>query len=182
MTFEIVPLKKKHRKRAAQLLVEGFRDHWPDAWPKIDDALEEVDECLELGPVAAAVSADGELVGWVGVRPYHSRAWELHPMVVASSARRRGVGRALVEAAENLAADKGALTLYLGSDDEDDMTSLAGVDLYPDPLVHLAKLENKKDHPFGFYLKCGFSVVGVTPDANGFGKPDILMAKRIAAR
>jgi aminoglycoside 6'-N-acetyltransferase I len=29
------------------------------------------------------------------------------------------------------------------------------------------------------YQKCGFLIVGVMPDANGPGKPDILMAKRI---
>jgi aminoglycoside 6'-N-acetyltransferase I len=80
-----------------------------------------------------------------------------------------------------MAANGGALTLQLGSDDEDEMTSLAGVDLYPDPLRHLAKLTNRKDHPFGFYLKCGYAVVGVVPDANGLGKPDILLAKRVGS-
>ena len=29
------------------------------------------------------------------------------------------------------------------------------------------------------YQKCGFVIVGVVPDANGPGKPDILMAKRV---
>ena len=180
MKFRIVPLKKKHRKAAAQLLVDGFRDHWPDAFETRKEALETVDECRALGPVRAAVDADGEVIGWVGVRHNYARVWELHPLVVAERAREHGVGRALVETAERLAADRGAMTLQLGSDDEDDMTSLAGVDLYPDPLRHLSVIEDRKRHPFGFYLKCGFSVSGVVPDANGFGKPDILLTKRVA--
>ena len=62
------------------------------------------------------------------------------------------------------------------------MTSLAGVDLYPDIVGHLARLTNLRRHPFEFYRKCGFSVAGVVPDANGPGKPDILMAKRVRRR
>jgi aminoglycoside 6'-N-acetyltransferase I len=27
-------------------------------------------------------------------------------------------------------------------------------------------------HPYEFYMKIGFSIVGVMPDANGVGKPD----------
>lgn len=54
-----------------------------------------------------------------------------------------------------------------------------GVDLYPDPLVSLARLEDRGPHPFVFYRKCGFAVTGVTPDANGFGQPDIHLAKRV---
>jgi len=34
-------------------------------------------------------------------------------------------------------------------------------------------------HAEAFYQKCGFVIVGVVPDANGLGKPDILMAKRV---
>jgi hypothetical protein len=37
-----------------------------------------------------------------------------------------------------------------------------------------------RGHPFEFYQKCGFVIVGVVPDANGYSKPDILMAKRVA--
>ena len=42
---------------------------------------------------------------------------------------------------------------------------------------HRGELSRRRE----FYLRVGFHIVGVIPDANGFGKPDILMAKRIAA-
>ena len=32
---------------------------------------------------------------------------------------------------------------------------------------------------FGLYQKAGYGMVGVVPDANGFGKPGIMMAKRV---
>ena len=75
--------------------------------------------------------------------------------------------------------EQGGVTLFLGTDDENYRTSLSGKDLYPDVLTHLAGIKNLKNHPFEFYLKVGFSLVGVIPDANGFGKPDIIMAKRV---
>ena len=74
---------------------------------------------------------------------------------------------------------RGALTLWLGTDDEDGSTSLSGVDVYPDPLEHLTRIQNLREHPYTFYLKMGFVLVGVMPDANGWGKPDIYMAKRV---
>ncbi len=74
--------------------------------------------------------------------------------------------------------ERGGITLQLGSDDESGMTSLYGADLYPDVLGHLANIRNLRGHPYEFYQKLGFSIVGVMPDANGPGKPDIFMAKR----
>jgi aminoglycoside 6'-N-acetyltransferase I len=56
------------------------------------------------------------------------------------------------------------------------------VDLYPDVLEHLANIKNLRGHPYEFYQKIGFSIVGVMPDANGPGKPDIYMAKRVELR
>jgi aminoglycoside 6'-N-acetyltransferase I len=90
-----------------------------------------------------------------------------------------GVGSALVRDLEERVRERGGITLWLGTDDETGKTSLAGMDLYPNPLDHLAALQNVKRHPFSFYLKMGFVIAGVVPDANGPGKPDILMAKRV---
>jgi acetyltransferase (GNAT) family protein len=93
--------------------------------------------------------------------------------VVDPSYQRRGIGRALVADLERIVAERGAMTLVLGSDDETGLTTLAGIDLYPDPIAHLARLQDRGGHSFAFYLKCGFAVTGVTPDANGFGQPDV---------
>lgn len=167
--------------QAAELLVEGFRAHWPNAWPDLDAARAEVREALEPGKICrGAVDDDGALLGWVGGIPgYDGNVWELHPLVVRPAQQRRGVGRALVADLEAQVRARGGLTLWLGSDDEDDMTSLSGVDLYDDLPGHLARIRNLKGHPYDFYRKCGFVIAGVVPDANGRGKPDILMAKRI---
>ena len=167
------------RARCAELLVEGFAEHWPDAWPELDDAIEEVGECLGLGPVRVALDGDAVL-GWIGAREeYRGHVWEIHPIVVDAGCRRSGIGRSLVGEIERLASAAGATTLRVGSDDESEMTSIGGVDLYPDVLSHLQRIEDRKGHPFGFYLKLGFSIVGVLPDANGPGEHDLLLAKRV---
>ena len=168
-------------EQAAHALVAGFRDHAPDAWPDLAAARAEVHEALEPGKVCrVARDADGAVLGWVGGRLFYARVWELHPLVVQLAAQQRGIGRALVADLEMQVRQRGGLTVLLGSDDEDDMTSLSGVELYPDVWTHVRNIRNLRGHPFEFYQKCGFVIVGVVPDANGRGKPDILMAKRVA--
>jgi aminoglycoside 6'-N-acetyltransferase I len=172
------PADTPSRRRCAELLVAGFGEMSPGHWNDVDDGLDEVAECLDLGPVRIAIDGD-TVAGWVGLRPSYAKVWELHPLVVDPALQHRGIGRALVDDICAVAAAHGALTVTLGTDDEPGWTSLAGVDLYPDPVVHLARIEDRAGHPFVFYLKCGFSITGVTPDANGFGKPDIHMSKRV---
>jgi aminoglycoside 6'-N-acetyltransferase I len=169
-------------EQIAWLLYEGFREHWPDAWSDPVEAVAEVRESLAPGRISlVALDNDGQVAGWIGgLRGgYDEHVWELHPLVVDAGRRRQGIGRALVAALEERVRERGGLTLTLGSDDEDNMTSLGGVDLYPDVVGHLARLRNLKGHPYEFYQKCGFVVTGVMPDANGPGKPDIFMAKRV---
>jgi len=54
-----------------------------------------------------------------------------------------------------------------------DPDTLRGVDFYRDVPGHLRDLKNLGQHPLAFYLRVGFRVVGVMPDPNGRGKPDI---------
>jgi GNAT superfamily N-acetyltransferase len=169
-------------EQAAQALLVGFRETAPDAWPDLAAARNEVHEALESGKVCrVARDADGPVLGWIGGHLFYARVWELHPLVVVPSAQRRGIGRALVADLEVQIRQRGGLTMLLGSDDETDMTTLSGIDLYPDVWPHIKQIRNLRGHPFEFYQKCGFVIVGVVPDANGYGKPDILMAKRVAA-
>src|SRR5262249_17621802 len=127
------PDDKAATRQAATLLLDGFRDHWPGAWPDMDAALAEGRESLaEERSCRIALDADGTVVGWIGGIPqYDGHVWELHPLVVRADRRGQGVGRALVTDLETLVRERGAETLYLGTDDEDGMTSLAYVDLYP---------------------------------------------------
>jgi aminoglycoside 6'-N-acetyltransferase I len=166
----------------AQLLQAGFRTFAPTAWPDIDSALEEVHKSLAEDRISRImVNQHRQVLGWIGAIPeYSGHSWELHPLVVSPAHQRQGLGRRLVADLERQVHQRGGITLYLGSDDETGLTSLANVDLYPNPLDHLAAIQNLKGHPFGFYQKVGFSLVGVIPDANGWGKPDIFLAKRVA--
>lgn len=169
--------------QAASLLVAAFRGHSP-AWPDLDSALAEVHESFGEGRVSRiAIDEAGRVVGWIGaISQYDDHVWEVHPVAVLPAVQRHGIGRVMLADIEARAADAGVGTLWLGADDEDGRTSLGGVDLYPDPLEALRAIRNVGGHPFEFYQKCGFSVVGVLPDANGFGKPDIYLAKRVGAR
>lgn len=168
-------------EQAAEALLEGFRTMAPNAWPELEAARAEVRAALEPGWLCRAASGDdGRVLGWVGGRHSYARVWELHPLVVHPRAQRRGVGRALVADLEARVRERGGLTVMLGSDDEADMTTLSGTDLYPDVPGHIARIRNLRGHPYEFYQKCGYTIVGVVPDANGIGRPDILLARRVA--
>jgi aminoglycoside 6'-N-acetyltransferase I len=164
-------------EQAAALLVEAF-PHWLST---LGMARDEVAEALQPDRICLAARSDSRLLGWVGALPQYSHAWELHPLVVRAADRRQGVGRALVTALEQRVREQGALTLYLGTDDDGELpgTTAGGIDLYPEPLEHAKALE-VIDHPVSFYRRVGFKVVGLIPDANGPGKPDVLMAKRVS--
>jgi aminoglycoside 6'-N-acetyltransferase I len=179
--IDLTPDNKKAIEQTARLLVDGFRDTGTTAWRTLEEALEEVEESFQPDRISrVAVDDAGNVQGWIGgIEQYDGHVWELHPLVVAPACRGQGVGRALVLDLERQVAQRGAQTIFLGTDDESNRTSLGGIDLYPNVLDKARTITNQSGHPFEFYQKVGFEIVGIVPDANGFGKPDILMAKRV---
>lgn len=182
--MEIITLSPENGsliQQAAQLLVDAFCEHWPDAWPTLEEGLKEVHEMLENERICrVALDEKGDLMGIIGgISGYDGLVWELHPLAVQPSLQGKGVGRALVRDLEEQVRARGGLTLTLGSDDEDGMTSLSNVDLYQDLWEKIRDIRNYKSHPYEFYQKMGFIITGIVPDANGIGKPDILMAKQV---
>jgi aminoglycoside 6'-N-acetyltransferase I len=181
---QLVPLAELPAERVEEVsavLHEAFKV-WPDSWRTLEAARAEVERSLAPDRISLVALSNDEVVGWIGgISTYHGRVWELHPLAVRPDQQGRGVGRALTLALEDEVRRRGGLTVYLGTDDVSDLTSLAGVDLYPNVLSKAAAIENRRQHPFGFYLRLGYEVVGLVPDANGFGKPDIMMAKRVAS-
>jgi aminoglycoside 6'-N-acetyltransferase I len=168
-------------QQAAVLLVEGVRDTGSVSWPDVEAGLKEVEESLQDDRIAlAAIDDSGVVLGWIGgIRGYAGHSWELHPLVVRPESRHQGVGRALVTALENRVKEMGGVTIYLGTDDDSHRTSVSGTELYPNVLERLLEIENLGNHPYEFYREVGFTIVGIIPDANGWGKPDIFMAKRV---
>ena len=169
-------------EQTAALLHDAFRGRTED-WQDLESAREDVTASLAPGRISRIAIDDdgGAVIGWVGGIPtYGGRVWELHPLVISRPHRRRGIGRALVHDLERGTAARGGLTLWLGSDDESDETTVSGVDLYedvPGAIRDLAVVRG--EHPCEFYRRLGFRVVGLMPDANGPGKPDIFFAKSI---
>ncbi len=171
-------------QQAAQLMMDAFREHWPDAWATLEEGLDEVNEMLDNERICrVAVDEAGNLLGIIGGIPqYDGHVWVLHPLAVQPNRQGQGIGRALAKDFEEQVRLRGGLTITLGSDDEDNMTSLSGVDLYENLWDKVKNIRNLKHHPFEFYQKMGYVITGVVIDANGVGKPDILMSKRVRSK
>ncbi len=176
--MHIAELKRENESHASQvavLLARAFPHSYANCAGK------EVERCLEEGKIAL-VALDGDaVIGFVGAMPqYGVTGWELHPLVVDEARRAQGIGRALCAELERRLREKGCVTVYLGTDDEFGKTSLSNTDLFEDTYGKIERIRNLKGHPYEFYQKVGYKIVGVIPDANGLGKPDIYMAKSLA--
>jgi aminoglycoside 6'-N-acetyltransferase I len=151
------------------------------AWTTMAEARQEVLDSLLADRISrVALDAGGAVIGWVGaIREYDGLVWQLHPIVVDEANRRHGIGRALILDLEAILVDRGALTLWAGSDDLAGETSLSGIDLYSALPGAFTAVDSWGNHPLPFYRRLGFHVIGVMPDANGPGRPDIFLGKRL---
>ena len=179
-SITIEDLGTERASEVAGLLLAGFKQ--TGRWPTLteDNAIEEVQESLADDRISRIAIEAGSVIGWIaGQTNYGGQVFELHPIVVRPDRQSRGVGRLLVRDFEEQVTMMGAMTVIVGADDEAGETSLSGINLYPDPVQHLQMIRNPGRHPIGFYERLGYVVVGVIPDANGPGKPDIWMSKRL---
>lgn len=177
--LQIVPFNYTDNMR----LLTALAQLWLEAFPGGDEnPLDEVRQCLNAERLAFG-ALDGETVaGFVGAIPqYGITGWELHPLMVAEAYQGRGIGSQLLQVMEEAVRKIGGVTMYLGSDDMDGATSLADCDLYTNTFEKIRDIQTltAKRHPYEFYLKNGYTITGVTPDANGIGKPDIWLAKKL---
>ena len=87
--IDLCPDNLEAIQQAAALLVEGFQDHWSNAWPNLDNALEEVQESFGTDRISRiAVDDAAAVLGWIGgIKQYNGNVWELHPLVVRSDCR-----------------------------------------------------------------------------------------------
>lgn len=182
MPYEFADIAESNELKvaAARILTSTFLDKGNSAWPDLKSALAEVEECVDAPNFAIGLLEGGKLLGWVGLRPMYDKTWELHPLVVKTESQGKGIGALLLGEVERVARGRGLIGIMLGTDDEFSKTSLSQTDLSEGNLLReIEAIRNLDRHPFEFYKKCGYFIVGVAPNANGPRKPDIWMWKSL---
>lgn len=176
-------------QEGAALIQESMRE-FSSAWPTFDASLGELLDAArrEEGILLAAVSPAQRLCGMLSGAPeYVGQVLRVDLVAVTAEFQRRGVGRMLMQSLAEIGRNRGYHSLLARVPDEAGRTPLAGVELYPSPLAHLQALKENLsgrnpalDHPVSFFLRLGFHLCGVVPDAHGCGRPEILLSRRIA--
>lgn len=182
MKYTIIDIKdsETYITQAAEILFDVFSEISPESWPTLQKAKEDVIECIEGENICIGILINNELIGWIGLREMYKKTWELHPMVIKKTHHNMGFGKILINEIERKAKERDLEGIVLGTDDETYRTSLSMIELNNENILQEIKnIRNLENHPYEFYKKCGYCIIGVIPNANGKNKPDILMWKNI---
>lgn len=177
--MKIIPLlleDENYINQCAMLLKENFEE-----FCNIESAIQAILNSIDKSKInIIAINESETVLGWIcGVEQYNANIWTIQPIVVKKEYQRKGIGKLLVCKFENLVALRKGITIILSTGDGKNRTTLSGKDIYQDIFKEIENIKNLNNSPYEFYLKLGFKIVGVIPDSYGFGKPDILMAKRV---
>lgn len=179
----VTPADKDLIDALAVLSVRASTTHAPNWLRTTDDAYATIHEALEPEKTCRALLDEGNPLGWVAAGPAWGRIWELHPLLIDPDHQKRGYGRLLANDIEQFAVAAGALTMELSTSDTTDATNISGIDLYADPFVALSRIDvvdQDVGHSYQFWIKVGYTIVGVLPDAEGPGMPSITLSKRLS--
>jgi len=183
MEYEFCSISESEEiiKKAADLLYITFFEINGNIWLKNEnDAFNVVKKCINETNICIGIKLENNLIGWVGLRPLYEKTWELHPIVVKKEFQGKKYGHILLSELENIAYKNGIIGIVAGTDDETNSTSLSEKEINGENIFEEIKnIRNYKNHPFEFYKKCGYIVVGIIPNANGQNKPDIWLWKDI---
>ena len=77
--FDLLANDEAKIQQVATLLFEGFKQHWPGAWPDINTALQEVQASFAVDRISRiAVSDSSQVLGWIGgIKQYDGNVWVL---------------------------------------------------------------------------------------------------------
>lgn len=180
-TFCNISESNEYIFQAAKILMNTFKELGSDSWNDMKSSIETVEECIEEPNICIGIcDSKNNLCGWIGLRPMYEKTWEMHPLVVKTEFQRKGIGTKLLSEIEKKAKQEGIIGIALGTDDENGRTSLSSVEIDQSNIFReIENIKNIKNHPFEFYKKCGYLIVGIIPNANGEKKPDIWMWKKI---
>ncbi len=162
----------------AKVCVKMLLKAFPERFSK-SEARDEILRFLRGENLLYLAIENDEVIGFVGaLKRQYSTAYELHMMLIKPEMRFRGVGSRLLDILEHKLINRKVHTLFFGADDEGCKTSLSETDLYEGTFDKIKDIQ-AIGHPYLFYQKKGYKIMGVIPDAHGIGKPDIIMAKRL---
>lgn len=175
MIKQLKSTDEKEILEIAHLMIELF----PQAYHNPKEVSDELKDLATPPNLLFASFDQAHVTGAIGaILQYGTTGYELHPLVVHKAYQKKGIGSKLMVTLEKAIIEQGGIMVYLGSDDEFDQTTASQRDLYQN-LSDWIETIDSKTHPLNFYRKHGYHVTGLIPDANGFGKPDIILAKRL---